>query len=362
MPRYVLDVSGELIARGHSVDAVVCSGADALSDDLRALGVGVAEVPFRPEMVAPFADLRSAGSLARLLAPRRWDVVHTHGNKGGLLGRPLARMLGMPVVHSPHGFAYLSQRHRPRRGIELRRALTLGIERALAPWTSVIVCASADDRDNALRDGIAPPDRLVIVHNAADPPEADADPQLAALPGEGPLVGFLARLADQKDPLAFVEAVGALRRRGVQFRAAMVGDGPLERDVRERVARDGLEDVIAVRPFDGSAAPALAAFDVYVLPSRWEVFGITLLEAMAASLPIVATRVGGIPEVVVDEQTGLLVPRDDGVALVEAIERLIGDPELRTRLGRAGRARWESRFRVAAMVDGVEAAYERALR
>lgn len=361
VPRYVLDLSRELVARGHSVDAALSAESPWLAGELRELGTGVTALPWRPELISPRGDLRSARVLSRLMSAKRWDVVHTHGNKAGTIARPLARRHGLPVVHSPHGFAYLSQRQRPRRGMELRRALTLGIERALAPCSSVILCASSDDRDNALRDRVARPDRLVVVHNGADPVPAEPDEALLALRGQGPLVGFLARLHEQKDPLAFVAAIAALTARGVPVKAALVGDGPLAGEVRARVAAEGLEAHVAVLPFGGSAGPALAAFDVYVLPSRWEVFGITLLEAMAASLPVVATAVGGIPEVVENERTGLLVPLGDSAALVAAIERLVGDEGLRRRLGKAGRERWQARFRTAAMVDGVEAAYGRAL-
>ena len=355
---YVRDLSRALIERGHRVDAVV-SDRPGFADELRGLGMGVATVPFRAEVGTVREDLRVLRSLARLLSRRSWDVVHTHGNKGGVLGRPLARAFGIPVVHSSHGFDYLTQRARPRRGTEARRALTLGLERVLAPCAARIICATAYDRDNALRDGISNPARLTVIPNGvAPPPPVDAEPALAGLAGEGPLVGFLARLHEGKGPIEFIDAIALARQRGARIRAAVVGNGPLDREVR---AHAGREDV-AVMPFRGGPFAALAAFDVYVLPSRWEVFGITIVEAMAASLPVVATDVGGIPEVVADGETGLLVPVGDTPALAGAVERLAQDAGLRERMGEAGRARWEARFRHSAMVDAVEAVYASAAR
>lgn len=358
---HVRTLARELRGRGHNVDAIV-STRGRLAEELRAVGTGVAQIPFRPEAPAPTADGRSARALVRLLSKRRWDVVHTHGNKAGVVARPLAWAFGMPVVHSPHGFAYTSQRRRPRAGMEARRALTLSLERMLAPCTAVIVCASEHDREAAVRDRIARPERLAVVHNGVEAPESvEPDPALLAHRGERPLVGFLARLHEGKVPLDFVAAVLAARDRGAEFKAALVGDGPLEATVRARVAEAGLGNDVLVLPFGRDPAPALAAFDVYVMPSLWESFPIGILEAMAASLPVVATNVGGVPEAVADGETGLLVPLGEVDALSAAIERLVRDPALRRRMGAAGRARWESEFGVARMVDGLEAAYERAL-
>lgn len=355
---YVRDLSRELIARGHRVDAVV-SDRPGFPGELRELGLGVAEVPFRAELGTVGDDLRAVRSLAGLLSRRRWDLVHTHGNKGGVFGRPVARAFGMPVVHSSHGFDYLTQRQRPRRGTEARRALTLGIERLLAPCTTRILCATAYDRDNALRDGVSNPARLTVIHNGvAPPPPVDAEPALARLEGEGPLVGFLARLHEGKGPIEFIDSIVLARQRGARIRAAVVGNGPLDRQVRARAkAAD-----VAVVPFRGGPFAALAAFDVYVLPSRWEVFGLTIVEAMAVSLPVVATEVGGIPEVVAAGETGLLVPVGNKSALADAIGRLAEDPGLRERMGRAGRARWKAKFQHSTMVDAIEAVYQSTLK
>lgn len=351
---YVRDLSRELIARGHKVDAVV-SDRPEFPDELRALGMGVAEVPFRAEVGTVREDLRVLRGLVRLLRQRRWDIVHSHGNKGGVFGRPIASACGIPVVHSPHGFGYLTQRERPRRGIEARRALTLGIERLLAPCARRILCAAAYDRDNALRDGIATPARMVVIYNGVAPhPPVEPEPSLARTGGDGPLIGFLARLHEGKAPLEFIDAIELARQRGSHLRAAVVGNGPLDREVRARAATAD----VAVLPLGGDPFPALAAFDVYVLPSRWELFPLTVLEAMAASLPIVATDVGGIPEAVAEGETGILVPGGDTNRLAAAIERLAGDAALRERMGRAGYARWEANFQHSAMVDAVEAIYE----
>jgi glycosyltransferase involved in cell wall biosynthesis len=360
--KHVRDLVAAQVARGHSVQAVV-TDRGPLAADLRTIGAGVLALTLRPEMVAPSADLKSAIALGRLLRRGRWDLVHTHGNKAGMIARPLAALRGLPVVHSGHGFAYVTQRHRPRRGQSVRRGLTLAVERLCSPAADVIVCVSEDEREDAVRDRIAPRERLMVVHNGVAPLVTTApDPRLAAWRSRAvPLIGFVARLHPQKAPLLLLDALAELRVRGVAFRAALVGDGPLADQVRRRVGQLELGDAVVVLPFPGSVAGLLACFDVYVLPSLWESLPIGLLEAMAAGLPVVAADTGGVREAVAHEETGLLHPPGDVAALASALERLIRDPELRARMGAAGRTRQATAFSLAAMLAGIDRAYACAL-
>lgn len=345
---HVRGLIGEQVRRGHDVQAVV-PARGPLAADLRALGAGVATLDLRPELWAPGADLRAARALAALLRDGGWDVVHTHESKAGVLVRPLARAFGLPLVHAPHTYAYLTQEARGRGGA--RRTLTLGVERALARFSDVVVLPSDHLRERAVADGAVPAARAVTAHNGSDPaPAAKAHPAIAAL--EPPVVGYLGRMTEEKDPLALVDAL--LRVDGIS--AALVGDGPLAAAVAERAA--ALGDRAVVLPYEG-AGPALAGFDLVASAARFETFGIGLLEAMGAGLPVVATRVGGVPEVVQDGVTGILVEPGDTAALAAAIGRLAGDADLRRRMGEAGRER-ARRFSVAALADAIDAAYARA--
>lgn len=357
---HVRTLAREQLARGHEVEAVVADRG-SLATDLRVLGAAVTTLDLRPELAAPVADARAVSVLRRFLRERRWDVVHTHGNKAGVLARPLAHRLGLPVVHAPHSFAYISQEHRPRRGQAARRALTLGIERALMRSADVLIAVSASERDQALRDGIGTPDRFAVVLNGIDePPPAAADTRLVEHAAGRPVIGFLARLHEQKAPHAFLDSVADLLASGRPFAAALVGDGPMRAEVERRVAADGLAATVAVLPFAGSPWPALAAFDVYAHPSLWESMPIGLLEAMAASLPIVATDTGGVGEIVAAGETGVLTPVGDRGALTAALAGLLDQPALRDQMGDAARLRRARMFTTAAMADGVDEAYRRA--
>lgn len=350
-----------LVERGHQVDAIV-SRRGHLAEDLPALGARAVTADFVPDMLAPGHDARALRTVCGAVRTRRWDVVHTHGNKAGALARPAAKLAGMPVVHTPHGFAYTTQRSRRRPGAAARRALTLGVERALAPFAQTIVCVSETERDAAVRDGVADPERFAVVPNGVPTGgPAAPDPRLAGEKDDPPLIGFLGRLSAEKGPLVLLRALALLRDRGRPFRAVLVGDGPQRDEVLDAIARERLDELVAVLAFPGRPEPALAAFDVYVLPSLWESLSIGVLEAMAASLPVVASDVGGTREAVRHGKTGLLVAPADPEALARALERLLDSPPDRQRMGNAGRRLCEDRFSLDAMLGATEAVYRRAM-
>lgn len=347
---HVRDLVRAQIGDGDEVAAVVAD-RDGIAEHLRELGATVATAPWQPRLVAPSSDARVLNMLVRTIRTQRPELVHTHGNKGGVLGRLAARTVGTPVAHSAHGFAYLSQDVRPRRGQTARRRLTLGIERALAPLAKVIICVSDWERREALAVRVARPERLVTVHNGVSLRPASPDPSVTALRADGPLVGYLALLdITRKGPLIFLEALNRSGASGV-----LIGDGPDAAAVRDRAGP------YPVLPFPGVAGPALAALDVYVLPSLWESLPISVLEAMAQSLPVVASDVGGVSELVVHGETGLLVRPGDPAALADAIGALIADAQLRKRMGAAGRKRCEALFSLDTMHSGIVSAYSQAL-
>jgi len=361
VPRYVRSLTSGLIQRGHEISAIV-SRRGPIASDLRNLGADVTCVDFVPEMLAPLHDVRALRQLLPVMRRREWDVVHTHGNKAGVFARPIARLIGLPDVHSPHSFAYTTQRIRPRRGAEVRRLVTLGIEKALAPCSQTIVAASEEERDTAIGDHVAAPRRFTLVRYGVDPsPTYAPDAVFLELRGRAPLVGYCGRLSPEKGPLLFVEALAILASRGVPFTAAIVGDGPLEREVRSSVADAKLDDRVAVRRFSDVGSDVLGALDVFVLPSRWESLPIAILEAMAAGLPVVAADVGGVHEAVIDGQTGFLTPRDDASAVADAVQKLLGDTGLRRRMGEAGREVQQRIFGYDRMIDEMVAVYRAVL-
>ena len=176
------------------------------------------------------------------------------------------------------------------------------------------------------------------------------------------MVGSLGRLHPQKGFSDLLTAFAQVRQRIPSVRLFVAGDGELRDDLEAQARSLGMAAVVTFAGVRADVSEVLAALDVFVLPSLWEGMPNAVLEAMASGLPVVATAVGGTPEVVVDGVTGLLVPPQDPGALAQAIGHLLRDPDLRRRMGRAGRRRVEEHFDVRETVRQVESLYETLLR
>ena len=187
----------------------------------------------------------------------------------------------------------------------------------------------------------------------------EPDPELVAFKGSGRLVGFLARLSEQKDPLTLIRAAALLHRRGaLRGRVALIGNGKLWAEVDREIERLGMRDAVRVFPFWGSVDRYLRAFDLMVWPSLWESLPIGLLEAMACGLPVVASRVGGIPEAVLDGVNGRLIEPGDTEQLAAVLGELLADPDRLPKWGHAGRRIVEERFSIDRMVRQTADVYD----
>ncbi len=326
-------------------------------DRMRRHGVDVAVVP----MVRPISPFRDAAALFRLLGllrRGRFDVVHTHSSKAGFLGRLAARLAGVPrVVHTPHTFAF--QMEVSPFSMGLYRTL----ERLAACWTDRLICVCEAEREAARRAGLDRAGRCVVIPNglpasAFEPtPDKGALRRRLGLRPEDRVVGMIGRLASQKSPLDLVAAAAFTLKREPDVRFVLVGDGPLMPAVRREIDALGLGDRVFAPGALENGAGLVSAFDVFVLPSRWESLPYSLLEAMAAGVAIVATPVGGVPDVIVHEKTGLLAPAGSPACLALAILELLEDKSKRRTLGAAARGRAEERYRLEPLVDRIERIY-----
>jgi glycosyltransferase involved in cell wall biosynthesis len=333
-----------------------------VADELAQAGIVYHPLSLVGAVPAPGADLRALRDIRALLARGAHDLVHTHGQKAGILGRVAAQRAGVPAIYTPHFFVYRSQSQRGRLSARVRGRVGLAVERGLSRRSAGLIAVCREERDAAVSDHIAPPERVTVVLNGVEPRQGiDPDPVLAAFRAPGPLLGIVASLREQKGLPTLLEALELLVRAGTPVRFAIVGNGPLEAEVRERVSRGPLAATTLALSFEGRVEPYLNALDAFVLPSYWEGLPIAILEAMALGLPVVATDVGGVVEAVDDERTGLVVAARDAPGLAAAMARLAADPVLRARLGASGREVAAQRFGVARMVLETEAVYERAV-
>lgn len=245
-----------------------------------------------------------------------------------------------------------------RRGIALPTKNTILNRFLFRHVLTKLLCNSEHTRRMVLSENsdLVPVDRTFVVHNGLDLPLFDAsfaEPLLPKQP-QRVVIGCAGRLTEQKGHRYLLEAVSILRRKGHDCTVLLAGIGELERDLKAQAMSLGIGDCVQFVGFVEEMKRFYASIDIFALPSLWEGFGYVLTEAMSMSLPVVAFAVSNIPEVVVHDETGLLVPEKSVSDFADALERLMLDPELRTRLGRSGRARVESHFTLAKTFEALE--------
>jgi glycosyltransferase involved in cell wall biosynthesis len=304
----------------------------ALTDEralsaLRAAGatVHVVAMTRRPASGANARALRTLVRLVRRTAP---DLLHTHSSVGGALGRAAAVLSRTPVVYTPNGVY-------PARG-------ALVIERALGRVTDRLVAVSDSEAELVRRLNLVDPARLAIIPNGIDPVQPANGPDLRALAGvppDAPLVVSVGRLVPQKAPLDVIAALGqALRARPTAY-ALLVGDGDLRTQVDAARLGLDLDDRLRYLPFVPDVAAGLGTADVALLLSHFEGAPYVPLEAMRAGVAVVATDVVGTRDVVVQGETGVLVPMGDTRAAALAVVGLLDAPDRRAAMGQAGQRR-----------------------
>lgn len=298
--------------------------------------------------VSPLRDLRGLVELIRLCRRERPAIVHANSSKAGILGRLAAWIARVPVrVFTVHGWAF-AQYH----GVASRTYLVL--DRLVRPLTTSFICVSERTRAAGIEARTCVAERTTVIPNAVDVASTPA----AALDGRPPRVISVGRMKEPKDFVALVHALARIRS---PYRAVFVGDGPDRPLVEAAIATAGVGDRIELLGERDDVAAQLAGSDTFVLSSRSEGMPMSVLEAMAAGLPVVASAVGGVPELVADGETGLLVPPDDCDALADALDRVLADASTRRAYGEAGRRRARAGFDVGGFRDAHLAVYAEAL-
>lgn len=297
------------------------------------------------------ADLspRMARDVIRAVRAERPALLHTHLVHADVYGAIAARALRVPYVSTRHNDdRYLLG---PFRHVD--RAFARGARRLIAISDAVRAFLIAAGHDRG---------KLVTIHYGLDelpPTPSELAPDAAGIPGEAPLLLAVGRLIAQKDHATLLHAFAAVRERHPEARLAILGSGPLQGETRTHAVELGLGDAV-VLPGRLAIRDWLERADVFVHSSRWEGFGIVLLEAMLAGLPVVATRASAVPEVVADGETGLLVEPGDAASFAAALDRLLSEPGLARRLGDAGRTRARGEFSVTRMAERTLEVYRAA--
>lgn len=349
-------VSGTL-ARGESSMAFVAER----------LGVRVVPLTELGREISPLRDIVAALKLAKLIREERPHILHTHTAKAGTIGR-LAALLAGPsrpsiVVHTFHGHVL--------RGYfdPVRTAAFRLLEQTLARVATALVAVSPEVRDELVRLGVAPASKFVVIRLGIElEKRVHAEPglreesrrTLGVTPGRF-FVGWVGRMTGVKRVDDVLLTIARLRELGVDVVLGLIGDGPDREGVEARAHELGIIRHCLFLGYQEEVAPFYAAFDAVVLPSANEGTPVSVIESLAAGRPVVATRVGGVPDVVREGVDGFLVGTGDIEALAERLSRLALDPELRARMGEAGRDRILERYAVDRLIDDIDGLYRSLL-
>jgi glycosyltransferase involved in cell wall biosynthesis len=341
----------ELIRGFHrEFDLYLAAGQNGfLVREARDLGIRVTVLRHLVHSIKPWKDVRALAEVLRLVVAVRPNLVHAHTAKAGVIARLAAFGLKVPSVYTVHGWQFAD-------GVPLpRKLLALPVESLAAEYTDRIIVVSEADRRLASRYGIDRSGRIVVIRNGIP------DVPWRANPAEGnPVrVVMVARFAPPKAQDQLLRALAPVKDR--RWVLQLVGDGPTRTSAERLADRLGMSDRVMFLGERTDVAKLLAQSHVFVLASNWEGFPLTVLEAMRAGLPVVASDVGGVDEAVVDGETGFLVPRGNIEALRERIVRLIQSPALRLSMGKAGRIRYEQQFTVERMLQQTRSVYHDVL-
>jgi glycosyltransferase involved in cell wall biosynthesis len=365
---HVAYLTAGLADRGYRTTLVageLSRGEESMAFVAEQLDVPVATVSELGREISPLRDAIATVRLARLIRRERPQILHTHTAKAGALGRVAALLAGPSarpiVVHTFHGHV-LRGYFGPMRA----RVFKL-VETLLARSTDALVAVSPQVRDDLVALGVAPREKFAVVRLGielaarVDGADRERGRRLLGVPPERFVVGWIGRMTGVKRTGDVLLALGELRALGVDATLCMVGDGPDREAVEEQAYRLGIARHCLYLGYQEQVADWYAALDALVLPSANEGTPVSAIEALATGRPVVATRVGGVPDVIREGEDGFLVEVGDVAALADRLARLAQDPELRSRMGGAARERVLARYAVDRLVDDVDRLYRSLL-
>jgi glycosyltransferase involved in cell wall biosynthesis len=367
---HVAYLTAGLEPRGYRTTLVAGSlarGEDSMAFVAERLGVEPQTITQLSREISVVRDAIAVVRLAQTIRRERPHILHTHTAKAGALGRLAALLAGEArppiVLHTFHGHV-LREYFDPLRTEGFRLLETL-----LARVATALVAVSPEVRDDLVRLGVAPARKFAVVRLGIDLDERIS----AAADGRGPTrellgiaperfaIGWIGRMTGVKRTENVLDALKLLREQGVDACLCMVGDGPDRDEVERHAKRLGVVRHCYFLGYQDEIARFYAAFDAFILPSGNEGTPVSAIEALAAERPVVATRVGGVPDVVRDGEDGFLVEPGDVKALAGRLRALASDPALRARMGASGRARVLSRYSVGRLIDDVDRLYRSLL-
>ncbi len=310
--------------------------------------------------IHPAKDLLAVAALTLFLKRNHYHIVHTHNSKAGFIGRLAARLARVPIiVHTVHGFAFHDQEP------PWRQHLFRNLECAAYYWCDKMIFISQPLIDWALRERVARPEKIVKIYSGIELEKFQPATEAArnrirkqwGLKKNHKVMGIVSKLWEGKGHADLLRAFAEIRKEIPQARLVIVGEGDLRASLEHQASELKIGDSVIFTGFRDDIPDIVSMLDVAVLPSLFEGMGRVLLEAMAMERPVVASRVGGIPDLVDHGVNGLLVPPEDAGELAAAIKKILLDPQLGREMGRAGQKKVSEQFSADYMAQAIERVY-----
>lgn len=340
---------------------VVClseNGPEFAEELRQAYGVQAISYSMNRYKVDVISDARVGLQLARLIRGHQFDLIHAHASKPGFLARIAALGTGIPVLYSPHCFAFHAGAGR------MTILITSFLERLAALFTTRFVVVSEGERELAFQYRVGRQEQITVIYTGIDPAPfrqpVDTSYLKASvgIPVSAPVIGSVGRLSTQKSPSDFVRVAEAVHRSKPDAHFVWVGDGPLEEEVRELSTALQLDSTIHWLGQRSNVHQLLHLFDCLILTSRWEGFPLVVLEAMAAGVPVVATDIMGTRELIEHGVNGWLAPVRDAESMAGLVLNLLTNPSKADAFRQASRARIENEFTRTRMLSMIQNLYK----
>ena len=321
-------------------------------------GVKVIPMPSLVRRISPAHDFQALFSLWRLMIKERPDIVHTHTSKAGILGRWAAWLACVPIiVHTAHGHVFYGHF-----GPLASRFFVL-LERFMALITDRMIALTEGERNDYITFSVSRPDRILTIHSGVDIDRymsarvnMEEKKKSLEISTKGPVVGTVGWLLSIKGPMYLLKAMEVIWQTNPEIQLVYVGKGELEQEVRAEASRMGVSEKVSFLGWRDDIPEIMQVLDIFVLPSLNEGMGRVLVEAMAMGKPIVASKVGGIPDLVKDGYNGFLVNPGDAKGLSFAIRKLLLGRKMRDEMGSRGRAMVKD-FSVEKMIEKIDTLY-----
>ena len=327
-------------------DVAIATGEEGfLPEACREEAIPLYVLPHLQREISPIADARAFWEIFKLIRRFQPDLIHAHTFKAGFLGRLAGRLLGVPSIYTVHNWLFGTP-------AVSRYWSALGgpCERVAANWCERVITVSEAGARLAYRHLIEPQSKVVTIHNGIP----DCSERATLSSDRSPVITMVACFTEVKDHDVLLRAFASIPP-GPRLR--LIGDGPMRRSSEKLAHELRIQDRVDFLGDRDDVPLLLASSDVFVLASRFEMFPISILEAMRAGLPVIASDVGGVREAVVHGETGLLVPSGSIPALAQALTQILSNLDLRLHFGHAARQRFRERFLCAQQEDCTRSVY-----